>query len=212
MIKGLLKIGALLVMLVLILFFLYVIAMPKPAHETIQIEATPRIDNKQDVELQEEAIQEELQEEITQTEQQETQQSLELSIGDSFSDGLFNVTIFSQKKVNSYEYFSEIEQESFMETAGSEKSFVIIEIRVHNQDKNEQEFELSAFELIDSEGNTYNTKNYRGEDSIPSSIQLRKNERIKGEILFKIPSEAQNLKLYFNFPFIFNEEEPLWTI
>lgn len=212
--KGLLRIGVLCIILLLVVSFLYLLVMPKQLPENPQTNETENTEANEETQVEETEDQQQEETETTPTEEEvEVQQSLDLSVGNSFSDEIFNVTVFSQEKVSSYEYFSETEQRDITENAGSGKTFLVIEIRVHNRDKNEQTFSISEFELSDSEDETYNPRIYRGEDTIDTTTQLNKNERIRGKILFRIPSDSQNLKLYFDFPFIFDKtEEPYWNI
>jgi hypothetical protein len=124
---------------------------------------------------------------------------LELSIGQSATTSKQQVTVFSARKTSSYTWTGSTSSYTFTEKATSGKTFILVEAEIKNIGSDRMYASAGDFSISDSEGNRYDPELYAGEDALGLFQELYKNQKVKGKVVFEIPTSADNLILYYDF-------------
>lgn len=139
---------------------------------------------------------------ITTTAQSSIPTEIELAIGQMASNPERQVTPYSTQKVSSYTVtFSNY---PIITHAKSGKIFIFIDTEIKNIGSDRIYASAGDFSMGDSEGNRYDPEMYSGDDSFGYFKELYKTQKMRGKILFEVPQNAKNLKLYYDFGNLFS--------
>jgi len=131
--------------------------------------------------------------------QSQTPTELNLNVGETAKTSKIEVTVFSAQKTKSYDYYSDILEESLTEEVSPGNIYILIEAEIKNIGSDSAFVGSSEFSITDSEGYKYDSELYYGDDDLEMFKELYQNQKMRGKLLFKIPEDAQNLKLQYDF-------------
>lgn len=129
---------------------------------------------------------------------------INLAIGETAQTSVEEVTVSNAELGNSYEYYSDY-LGNRVKTAPPGKKFLLIKALVRNVGANRIYANSSSFSVTDLEGNAYDTEIMSGENNFPFLQELYQNQKAEGFILFKLPAEAKNVKILYDFGDLISE-------
>ena len=88
---------------------------------------------------------------------------------------------------------------TFTEEAENGTTYLIIDAEVKNTGSGSLYASTGDFSLRDGAGNRYEPGLYYGDESFGYLKDLSGNQKTRGKILFEIPPEAQDLKVFYDF-------------
>lgn len=125
---------------------------------------------------------------------------LNLKIGETAKTSLLEVTVFSIKKDNYYEWYSDVIDESQEEFSSKGKMFYFADVEIKNVGSERAFLSATTFSIGDSEGYKYDpVVLYYGDDGLDLFKELYQNQRMRGKVVFEIPQDAKGLKLVYDF-------------
>lgn len=131
---------------------------------------------------------------------------LNLKIGDTARTSKTLITIISAEKTKTYSYYSDIFQETNTEEASPGKNFILTDIQIENIGDDRVYCGASEFSVTDSEGYRYDAEiMYFGDDGLAFFQELYPNQKMKGKVLFKVPENANGLKIQYDFGNLFTD-------
>lgn len=136
--------------------------------------------------------------------QPQTPTELNLEVGETAKTSKIEVTVISAKKTKSYDYYSDIWEETRTEEAKQGKTYVLVEAEIKNTGSDSAFVGSTEFSMTDSEGYKYDPEAlYYGDDGLEMIKELYQNQKMRGKILFEIPENARDLKLQYDFGNLF---------
>jgi len=121
------------------------------------------------------------------------------AIGGTASGDTAEATVYSARRMQAYNWTTSSSASAFTEEAESGMSYLIIDAEVKNTGSDALYASTGDFSLGDGEGNRYEPGLYYGDGSFGYMEELAQNQKNRGKILFEIPRDAQDLKLYYDF-------------
>jgi len=128
-----------------------------------------------------------------------TPETLKLSIGESAKSSDTIVTVTSVDRSESYRYYSTVFEKYMTQSAEPGKDYVLVDAELQYTGSSSDYVTAGSFSLADSEGYRYDYTMYYGDDDFPIVKELYPDQRVRGKLLYTVPSSAKGLKLYYNF-------------
>ena len=131
-------------------------------------------------------------------EEEEEEEIVFLSIGETYQTLEMAVTVSEAIVTDSYEYYDQASDSMLAKEASPGMSFLISTAEIENvgsTPKHREGFYL--FSASDSEGNTYFTESYFGENRLPEVYTLSAGAKVEGKILFNIQEGTSGLKIAY---------------
>ena len=119
------------------------------------------------------------------------------AIGQAASGDNAEATVWSARKTRAYNWTTS--NYTFTEEAESGTTYLIIDAEVKNTGSDTLYASTGDFSLADGAGNRYEPGLYYGDESFGYLHELSQNEKTRGKILFEIPPEARDLKIFYDF-------------
>jgi hypothetical protein len=108
-------------------------------------------------------------------------------------------TVYSAEKMPSYTWSPGSSNYTFTEEAENGTTFLIIDAEVKNTGSDTMYASTGDFYLMDGTGNRYEPGYYYGNESFSYLNELSGGQKKGGKILFAIPLDAQDLKIFYDF-------------
>lgn len=128
---------------------------------------------------------------------------LTLNVGETAKTNKIEVTVKSVEKVKHYQYYSDIVQQYYTQTAPQGKTFILADVEIKNIGNDRVFVGSSEFSVTDFEEYRYDPEMYLGEDGLDMFKELYQNQKMRGKVLFKVPDDAQKLKMQYDFGNLF---------
>lgn len=142
----------------------------------------------------------------TATPVQKTPTELNLKVGETANTSNIAVTVISAIKTDHYVYYSDILKETRTEQASPGHAFVLAEMEIKNIGSDRAYVGSTDFSMADSEGFRYDPEIlYYGDDGLEMFKELYQHQKMRGKVLFKVPEDAQELKIQYDFGNLFTE-------
>jgi len=125
-----------------------------------------------------------------------------LKPGGTATISVLEVEVESFKKMDSMVYYDTANNQPYRLKAPSGKTFLIVDTGIKNLEKMGKfspTLDISRFSVTDSGGNSYSPERFEGADLIPLSKTLNSGNEIEGRVVFKIPKDAKDLTLSYDF-------------
>lgn len=126
-----------------------------------------------------------------------------LAVGAAYSTDAFMVTVRGAAAVAGYDYFDRAENAAATRRADPGEVFLIVDIEFESLGgwslgTNGNQLALRGqFTVSDGAGNDYSYAPYFGEKALVLAPQLDKGEKLRGEILYVVPEDAQGLTIRY---------------
>jgi hypothetical protein len=121
------------------------------------------------------------------------------AIGQAVSGDNAEATVWSAKRMQAYNWTTGSSNYSFTEEAEDGTVFLIIDAEVKNTGSDTLYASTGDFSLSDDAGNRYEPGLYYGDESFGYLHELSRNQKTRGKILFEIPPDARDLKVFYDF-------------
>lgn len=127
---------------------------------------------------------------------------LNLKINEIAKTSELEISILSAEKKKSYTYYSDIFDETVVETSSPGNIFIVVdaEFKYVGQDST---LVGNGFSVVDSGGYKYDPELYGGKDGLEWLKELYSNQKTKGRIIFDVPESATDLKIQYDFGNLF---------
>ena len=137
---------------------------------------------------------------------QKTPIELNLKVGETANTSKIVVTVMSASKTDHYVYYSDILKETRTEQASPGHAFVLAEIEIKNIGSDRAYVGSTGFSMADSEGFRYDPNYlYYGNDGLEMIKELYQHQKMRGKVLFKVPEDAKELTIQYDFGNLFTE-------
>lgn len=147
------------------------------------------------------------------TTQPTTPTELNLKVGETAKTSKIEVTVRSAQKIKYYQYYSDIVQQYYTQTAPPGKSFILADVEIKNIGEGSGFVGSTELSITDSDGYKYDPEMYLGEDGLEMFKELYKNQKMSGKVVFKVPEDAKELKIQYDFGNLFmGTKLASWTI
>jgi hypothetical protein len=130
---------------------------------------------------------------------EDTPTEIAVAIGQTASGDNAQATVWSARKVQAYNWSTSSSDYSYTEEAENGTVYLIIDAEVENTGSETLSPLTWDFSLGDGAGNQYEPGIYYGDESFGYQKELSRNQKARGKILFEIPEDAEDLKLYYDF-------------
>jgi hypothetical protein len=135
------------------------------------------------------------------------------AIGHTVSGDTAEATVYSAMKMPAYTWSSSSSEYTFTEEAVNGTTWLVIDAEVKNTGADTMYASTSDFYLVDGEGNRYEPGLYYGDESFSYLKELSENQKNRGKIVFGIPPDARDLKLFYDFGIKYHQAQVAsWTI
>ena len=119
-----------------------------------------------------------------------TPETLKLSIGESAKSSDTIVTVTSVDRSESYRYYSTVFEKYMTQSAEPGKDYVLVDAELQYTGSSSDYVTAGSFSLADSEGYRYDYTMYYGDDDFPIVKELYPDQRVRGKLLYTVPSSA----------------------
>lgn len=133
----------------------------------------------------------------------EPDQHPRLEVGGAYSTDAFAVTVRGSRVITSYEYFDKAADATATKQADPGDVFLIVDIEFESLGgwslgTNGNQLALRGqFTVSDAAGEDYSYAPYFGENALVLAPHLDKGEKVRGEILYVVPEDAQGLTIQY---------------
>ena len=126
-----------------------------------------------------------------------------LAVGEPYSTDAFMVTVLGSTVVTSYDYFDKGAEATATKEADAGETFLIVDIEFESLGAwslgtNGNQLALRGqFTVTDGADNQYSYAPYFGEKALVLAPHLDKGEKVRGEIMYEVPTDAEGLTIRY---------------
>ena len=126
-----------------------------------------------------------------------------LAEGEPYSTDAFMVTVLGSTVITSYEYFDKGTEATATKEADAGEAFLIVDIEFESLGAwslgtNGNQLALRGqFTVTDGADNQYSYAPYFGENALVLAPHLDKGEKVRGEIMYEVPTDAAGLTVRY---------------
>ena len=124
---------------------------------------------------------------------------LNLKLGRAAKTSKISVKVTSAPKTYHYDYYSDTLKQTTTEEASPGRIFVIANVLIEKIEGEGIYAGSSKFSMTDSTGVRYYPKPYHGDDKLVELEETHLNQRMRGSVLFEVPEDAEELKIWYDF-------------
>src|SRR3989344_4278697 len=124
---------------------------------------------------------------------------LYLKVGETAKTSLLEVTVFSVVKDDHYTWVSDITGDEMDKFSAKDKMFYLVDVEIKNIGMERAFLSATTFSMTDSNNYKYDPVMYIGGDRLDLFKELYLNQRMRGKVVFELPSNAKNIKLVYDF-------------
>jgi len=133
---------------------------------------------------------------------------LNLKVGRAAKTSKISVKVTSATKTDHYDYYSDTLKQTTIEEASPGKIFVIANVLIKKIEGEGVYAGLSKFSMTDSGGVRYDPEpSYQGDDKLVELEEVHLNQKMRGSVLFEVPKDAKELKIWYDFEDLSTEVE-----
>ena len=125
------------------------------------------------------------------------------AVGEPYSTDAFMVTVLGSTVITSYEYFDKGTEATATKEADPDEGFLIVDIEFESLGAwslgtNGNQLALRGqFTVTDGADNQYSYAPYFGENALVLAPHLDEGEKVRGEIMYVVPKDAQGLAVRY---------------
>ena len=133
----------------------------------------------------------------------ETSDHPRLAVGEPYSTDAFMVTVLGSEAITSYDYFDKGTEATATKEADAGDRFLIVDIEFESLGAwslgtNGNQLALRGqFTVTDGDGEQYSYAPYFGEKALVLAPHLDKGEKVRGEIMYVVPKDAEGLAIRY---------------
>ena len=133
----------------------------------------------------------------------ETTDHPRLAAGEPYSTDAFMVTVLGSTTITSYDYFDKGTEATATKEADAGEAFLIVDIEFESLGAwslgtNGNQLALRGqFTVTDGADNQYSYAPYFGENALVLAPHLDKGEKVRGEIMYEVPTDAAGLTVRY---------------
>lgn len=133
----------------------------------------------------------------------ETPEHPRLEVGGAYSTDAFMVTVLGSRKITGYDYFDKAADATATKEADAGEVFLIVDIEFESLGgwalgTNGNQLALRGqFTVSDAAGEDYSYAPYFGENALVLAPHLDKGEKVRGEILYVVPEQAEGFIIQY---------------
>lgn len=126
-----------------------------------------------------------------------------LATGEPYSTDAFMVTVLGSTRITSYDYFDRGTEATATRQADAGEAFLIVDIEFESLGAwslgtNGNQLALRGqFTVTDGSDNQYSYAPYFGENALVLAPHLDKGEKVRGEIMYVVPTGAEGLTIRY---------------
>ena len=126
-----------------------------------------------------------------------------LAVGGAYSTDAFMVTVLGSREITGYDYFDQAADATATKEADPGEVFLIVDIEFESLGgwslgTNGNQLALRGqFTVSDAAGEDYSYAPYFGENALVLAPHLAKGEKVRGEILYEVPAQAEGLIIQY---------------
>ena len=138
---------------------------------------------------------------------------LPLTIGETAQTPKMRITISEAVITDSYEYYSQVWEETRSKEAPPGWVFLLATVEIENVGSEEEQVGLIKMRATDSDDFNYAPIVLLTEDRLVHAQELASGNKLRGRVFFKIPEGATGLKIIYNLVSLnVDIEEAEWKI
>lgn len=126
-----------------------------------------------------------------------------LAVGGAYSTDAFMVTVLGSRQITGYDYFDQAADATATKEADPGELFLIVDIEFESLGgwslgTNGNQLALRGqFTVSDAAGEDYSYAPYFGENALVLAPHLDKGEKVRGEILYVVPAQAEGFVIQY---------------